>query len=90
MPAVLTARSLQPRLEGTPGDLTDDLCGLVPARLDAGSFPQTGFHLYLATPDRTETLSPQIIPSVAGIQTVFFSFAIRFALLEPHRVWVGG
>lgn len=37
-PAVLMARSLQPRLEGSAGDLSDDLRGLMPARLDAGGF----------------------------------------------------
>jgi hypothetical protein len=44
----------------------------------------------LAAPDRTEALSPQIVPSVAGVQAVCFSFAVRFALFEPCRVWVGG
>jgi hypothetical protein len=38
LPAVLMARSLPPHLEGTAGDLAEDLRGLVPARLDAGSW----------------------------------------------------
>ena len=33
-PAVLMARSLRPRLEGSAGDLSDDLRGLMPARLE--------------------------------------------------------
>jgi hypothetical protein len=37
LPAVLVARSLPPRLEGTAGDLAEDLRGLVPARLDTAS-----------------------------------------------------
>ncbi len=36
VPAVLIARSLQPGLEGGAGDLTDDLHGFLPFRLDAG------------------------------------------------------
>jgi hypothetical protein len=44
-PAVLMARSLQPRLEGSAGDLSDDLRGLMPAGLDAGGL---GFALGVA------------------------------------------
>lgn|GEM_PF-2089083 len=38
VPRLLSARSLTPRLEGSAGDLGDDLRGLVPPLLDAGSW----------------------------------------------------
>ncbi len=38
LPAVLAAHRLQPRVEGPASDLSDDLRGLLPARLDAGSW----------------------------------------------------
>lgn len=41
-----------------------------------------------AAPGGTEDLTPQIVPSGAGVQTVFFSFAIGFALLQPYLVGV--
>lgn len=45
VPVALAAAHLHPRLAGTPGDLTDDLQGLLPARLNPGGW---GFALTVA------------------------------------------